>query len=117
MKTEFWMGTESSFEAYTKAIPLAEARKAQWEAKADEEDTPDYPPLYERFGDVGVIKISGSLIPGQAEWLRYFGITGYEDIKAAFLEGVADKNAKSLMIYSDSGGGSVAGVEDAARIR
>ena len=113
MKTEFWMGTESSFEAYTKAIPLAEARKAQWEAKADEEDTPDYPPLYERFGDVGVIKISGSLIPGQAEWLRYYGITGYEDIKAAFLEGVADKNAKSLMIYSDSGGGSVAGVEDA----
>ena len=113
MKTEFWMGTESSFESYTKAIPLAEAKKAQWEAKADEEDTPDYPPLYERFGDVGVIKISGSLIPGQAEWMRYFGIVGYEDIKAAFLEGVADKGAKSLMIYSDSGGGSVAGVEDA----
>ena len=113
MKTQFWMGTEDSFQAYEKAVPLAETKHAEWLASSEGEDAPDFPPLYERVGDVGVIKISGSLIPGEAGFLRYFGITGYGDIKAAVLEGIADKGAKSLMIYSDSGGGSVAGVEDA----
>ena len=113
MKTQFWMGTEDSFQAYEKAVPLAETKHAEWLASSEGADTPDFPPLYERVGDVGVIKISGSLIPGEAGFLRYFGITGYGDIKAAVLEGIADKGAKSLMIYSDSGGGSVAGVEDA----
>ena len=113
MKTQFWMGTEDSFQAYEKAVPLAETKHAEWLASSEGSDEPDFPPLYERVGDVGVIKISGSLIPGEAGFLRYFGITGYGDIKAAVLEGIADKGAKSLMIYSDSGGGSVAGVEDA----
>ena len=113
MKTQFWMGTEDSFQAYEKAVPLAETKHAEWLASSEGADTPDFPPLYERVGDVGVIKISGSLIPGEAGFLRYFGITGYGDIKAAVLEGIADKGAKSLMVYSDSGGGSVAGVEDA----
>ena len=115
MHTQFWLGTEASFEVYEKALPLAQAKQAEWEARTDKEDDeePDFPPLYERVGDVGVIKIEGSLIPGEAGWLRYFGITGYGDIKAAVLEGIADKGAKSLMVYSDSGGGSVAGVEDA----
>lgn len=115
MHTQFWLGTEASFEVYEKALPLAQAKQAEWEARTDKEDDeePDFPPLYERMGDVGVIKIEGSLIPGEAGWLRYFGITGYADIKAAVLEGLADKGAKSLMIFSNSGGGSVAGVEDA----
>lgn len=112
MKTQFWLGTEASFEAYEKAVPLAEAKRAEWLARTDKtSEEPDYPPLYERIGDVGVIKILGSLIPGEAEFLRYFGMTGYADIQAAALEGLADKGARKLMIYSDSGGGSVAGVE------
>ena len=115
MHTQFWLGTEASFEVYEKALPLAQAKQAEWEARTDKEDDeePDFPPLYERMGDVGVIKIEGSLIPGEAGWMRYFGITGCADIKAAVLEGLADKGAKSLMIFSNSGGGSVAGVEDA----
>ena len=115
MHTQFWLGTEASFEVYEKALPLAQAKQAEWEARTDKEDDeePDFPPLYERMGDIGVIKIEGSLVPGEAGWMRYFGITGYADIKAAVLEGLADKGAKSLMIFSNSGGGSVAGVEDA----
>ena len=115
MHTQFWLGTEASFEVYEKALPLAQAKQAEWEARTDREDDeePDFPPLYERMGDVGVIKIEGSLVPGEAGWMRYFGITGYADIKAAVLEGLADKGAKNLMIFSNSGGGSVAGVEDA----
>ena len=29
MKTQFWMGTEDSFQAYEKAVPLAEAKHAE----------------------------------------------------------------------------------------
>ncbi len=114
MQSQFWMGSETSFQSYEKALPLAQAKQAAWQAKAGDDDMPEFPPLYERMGDVGVIRIQGSLIPGEAGFLRYFGVTGYSDIKAAALEGVADKGAKSLMIFSESGGGSVAGVEDAA---
>ena len=57
MKTQFWMGTEDSFQAYEKAVPLAEAKHAEYLASGDGADTPDFPPLYERVGDVGVIKI------------------------------------------------------------
>ena len=115
MQTQFWLGTEASFETYEKAVALAQAKQAEWEARTDKEDDeePEFPPLYERMGDVGVIKIEGSLVPGEAGWMRFFDVTGYADIKAAVLEGLADKGAKSLMIYSNSGGGSVAGVEDA----
>ena len=115
MHTQFWLGTEASFEVYEKALPLAQAKQAEREARTEREDDeePDFPPLYERMGDVGIIKIEGSLVPGEAGLMRYFGITGYADIKVAVLEGLADKAAKSLMIFSNSGGGSVAGVEDA----
>lgn len=114
METQFWMGTEDSFQSYEKATPLAEAKRKEWEAKAESDDEPDFPPLYSLVGDTGVIRIEGSLIPGEAGFYRYFGVTGYEDIKAAVLQGLADKGAKRLLIYSNSGGGSVAGVEDAA---
>lgn len=115
MYSQFWMGSEASFQSYEKALPLAQAKQDAWQAKAGDDDMPEFPPLYERIGDVGVIRIQGSLIPGEAGWLRYYGVTGYADIKAAALEGVADKGAKSLMIFSESGGGSVAGLEDAAK--
>lgn len=114
MNSIFWLGTEQAFEAYTKATPLAEAKRKEWEAKAESDDEPDFPSLYSLVGDTGVIRIEGSLIPGEAGFYRYFGVTGYEDIKAAVLQGLADKGAKRLLVYSNSGGGSVAGVEDAA---
>lgn len=115
MHTKYWLGSEESYDHYLKAKELATAKQDEWKAKgAVEADKPAFPPLYERIGDVGVIRVQGDLIPGEAGWLRLFGVSGYEDIKAAALEGVKDKEAKSLMIFSESPGGSVAGVEDAS---
>lgn len=117
MKPIFWLGTDDSYEAVTKARELAEAKKAKWEARenySEDDDMPPMEPLYERIGNVGVIKIKGSLIQGEAGWMRYFGIVGYDDIKSAAVQGLADKDAKTLMILSDSGGGSVAGLDDAS---
>ena len=38
MHTQFWLGTEASFEVYEKALPLAQAKQAEWEARTDAED-------------------------------------------------------------------------------
>lgn len=122
MHNEFWLGSQASYDNYIKAIPLAAAKEAEWKARAasdseDEDDKfPDLPPLYELIDGVGVIKIEGDLIAGEAGFLRYFGIIGYQDVMNAVVEGLSDKNAKSLMLYSRSGGGSVNGVMGAANL-
>lgn len=101
---ENWAGTESSYEAVIDA-----KIKASDVASMDDE----LEPIYERIGSVGVVKIQGSLIPGEAGFMRMFGATGYDDIKNGLLQAVADKEAKSIMLYVDSPGGAVAGVRDA----
>lgn len=118
MKTEFWMGSQASFENYEKAVKLAAVKQSEWEARvsSDKAEKPDFPPLYELIGGVGVIKIEGDLIAGEAGFLRYFGVIGYQDVMNAVVEGLSDKNAKSLMLYSKSGGGSVNGVMGAANL-
>ena len=47
--------------------------------------------------------------------MRYFGITGYDNIRAAVVEAIADENVKSILLNIDSGGGQVAGVSDTAK--
>lgn len=118
---KFWSGSEDSFHAYLQALPMAEARRQAYEANVkagydedDEDDDEDlFPSIYQVVGDVGVIKISGSLIPGQARWMRYYGVLGYDDIKNALVKAVADQNVKSILIHTNSGGGAVNGVESA----
>ena len=115
-----WLGSEESFHAYMEAIEKAEVRRAEHEAKVrasndeDEDDEEDYfPSIYQLIGDVAVVKISGSLVPGQALWMRYYGVLGYDDIKNALVKAVSDQKAKSILLHSNSGGGAVNGVQEA----
>lgn len=109
MHNKYWAGSEDSYDGYLAAIPKAEAMAASYRADSRE---PDFPPMYERVGTVGVITIEGTTIPGQAGFMRFFGMVGYDDIKAAAYEGVADPEAKTLLIRSVSGGGAVNGVRE-----
>ena len=112
MIPQFWAGSEDSYHAFLAALAKGEAYAARM--KPGEE--PVLPPLYTRQGSVGIVTIAGSLIPGEAGYLRLFGINGYDDIKGALLEGLKDSKAKSLMLVSSSNGGAVDGVSDAARL-
>ena len=100
---QFWAGSELSYHAVAKAYEMR--------SQASEMDAPS---LYQRQGSVGVINIQGSLIPGDAGWLAMFGLTGYDNIRGAIAEGLADKEATSLMLNIGSGGGAVTGMTDAA---
>jgi len=110
MKLQYWAGTEDSLDSYEASMSKVQAYVARGGTGAEFE----LPSLYALSGNVGVIQINGSLIPGSSGWMRMFGIVGYDDIKAAVLEGVKDKKAAKLMLVAKSGGGAVQGCADAA---
>jgi ClpP class serine protease len=103
----FWAGTEASY------LVAAQAHQ-QATAKAGISVPSDLPSLYERQGSVGVVQIRGSLVPGSAGWGRYFGVLGYDDIRAGVLEALADPDCTSILYHFHSGGGAVTGMSDTA---
>lgn len=117
-----WFGTEESHLAYVDALDQVreleaagpDALKAAIEMRGGGGDDPyGLPPMWEPQGDTAVVSIRGSLVNGTSGFYRLFGITGYEDIKGAVGEALADKNIKRIVLDIDSGGGAVNGVEDA----
>lgn len=108
MKThKYWAGTEETFLSLGDLYAKGETLKAQTAGYQL-----DLPPIYELHGSVGIIKIEGSLITGEAGIMRLYGMTGYQDIENAIVQGIKDPKAKTLMIYADSGGGSAKGVDN-----
>ena len=115
---DLWAGYPAHLKKFQENMLKADARISELRAGStdDEEDWLKPESLYSRQGSVGVVKIEGSLIKGEANAIyQMFGYQGYDNIKAALVEAVMDKEAESIMLYVDSGGGSVAGVRDAAQ--
>jgi signal peptide peptidase SppA len=99
-----WLGTQSSYEVF-------EAAK-----KEPKVDSYGLPSMVDVQDGVAVITIQGSLVSGSSGYMRMFGVVGYADIQDALLQAVADKSAKSILLNIDSGGGAVAGVNDASKV-
>ena len=103
----FWAGSDTTYQVVANAYKQVEARLGT--------DTPsDMPGIYSKEGSVAVIKISGSLIPGAAGWMSYYGVVGYDDIRAALVEAVMDEGVTSILLDLASGGGAVTGMSDTA---
>ena len=115
MLKKFWAGSEESHTKYLADLPKAAEQAEKYKADNGSDSMPEFPPLYELVGSVGVVTLVGSTIPGEAGFMRYFGYIGYDDIKAAMVQGVQDPKAKSLMLLASSGGGAVDGVMDATK--
>lgn len=107
-----WLGTETSFDAFLEAQKSVEVLLRDNPGMADIE----LPEIYSRIGDVGVISINGSLINGDAGWLQLFGVTGYQNITDALIQGIQDQDAKSLVLHVDSPGGSAKGVRQVGEL-
>lgn len=115
---DLWAGYPSQRKKFEETLAKAEKRMDEFKAGTADDSEDRYKPesLYSRQGSVGVVKIEGNLIKGEANAIyQYFGLQGYDNIKAALVEAVMDKDAESIMLYVDSGGGSVAGVRDTAQ--
>jgi signal peptide peptidase SppA len=99
-----WLGTQTSYEVF-------EAAK-----KEPKVDSYGLPSMVDVQDGVAVITIQGSLVSGSSGYMRMFGVVGYADIQDALLQAVSDKSAKSILLNIDSGGGAVAGVNDAGKL-
>src|SRR6478736_773751 len=110
-----WAGSEASLqvalEAQNKAIEYAKTVDLQGRGM-DDYINDMVGSVYEPVGSIGLINIKGSLINGKAGYARLWGVTGYDDIRAAMTQAVADQNIDAIMLCVNSGGGAVAGVQD-----
>lgn len=70
------------------------------------------PPPYDMVGDVARIEICGTLVAKLGCIRPYSGMTGYDGIRAAFLEALADDDVRAIVLDIDSPGGEVAGCFD-----
>lgn len=121
LSDQFWLGTQTSYVIAAEALARGTEHLATYSAQAGRaDDIRKYVdelagPVFKPEGNVGHIHIKGSLINGQAGFSRLYGVLGYDDIRAALTDAVADKNVKSILLVVDSGGGQVAGCQELAR--
>lgn len=109
-----WAGTQQSLDA-ARASTMQMIMAGVYDSP-DEEDPEDCPYNYELVGDIGVITIKGGLTNRDSWVNRYYGLMSYNEIRAAFVYGAKDVNAKRLAMIVTSGGGAVEGCDDTAQL-
>lgn len=109
-----WAGSEASFTTAVKAQALALADQDKIEVREQTYDGADgLPPMIAKQNGVGILSISGSLVDGQAGYMRYYDVVGYDEIVAAAQRLYADPEVKKVLVRIDSPGGMVDGIMDA----
>lgn len=112
-----WLGTLDSFRAWealdSKAVPTAEML-AEYDSGNGGGATDS--PWLRIYGSVAVISVSGSLIEGRAGWRRYYGYTGYDDLREAAAMALQSAEVGSILLHVGSHGGHVAGVHETAQM-
>lgn len=115
-KPILWVGDQESFDIVAKAqlmaAALTEIQIAAMQARVTARDENGMPMIWEKRGAVAVINVSGSLVDGNAGFMRYFGVTGYDDIAEAAVSAYSDPDVKKVMWKIESPGGQVSGVMD-----
>lgn len=118
---EIWCGDENVAKRYMEIQMRGPTTEAEMNFKASESafDPPWFggAPMAEMVTkDIAMIRVSGDLVPGSADWRMLYGMIGYEDIKAAVVEAVGREDVKGILLYFDTPGGAVKGVEATARL-
>lgn len=106
-----WAGSEASLQSVLDAQEAIASRLAAGVLE-DENDDEEGSRLLAVQDGVGVITIKGSLVNSGSYWNRYFGITGYPEIRDAMIEAANNPDVREILLDIDSGGGAVAGVSD-----
>lgn len=83
---------------------------------ADDDDDWGPPPApdtgYDLLQDVALVPVHGTLVKALGGVRPYSGMTGYDQIRAAFLCATEDPAVKAIVLDIDSPGGEVAGLFD-----
>ena len=109
---ELWLGSEESATKYAELLKAGppEGWKPTMKCSAFKSQG-GLPPVGQAAASTAIIKIAGTLIAGEAGWMRMFGVLGYEEIKAAVYEVMTSDNFDSVVFYVDSPGGAVNGLK------
>lgn len=113
-QAQLWLGSQASYEVVVEALAKMSA-DSNFKAEGDyDEDV--MRKIYNVQDGVATINVSGSLINGSAGYAIYYGITGYDDIRAALVKAVSNQNVSSIILNVSSGGGHVAGCHETAQL-
>jgi signal peptide peptidase SppA len=117
-----WFGTDESYLQYMETMAQVQQLEAagpdalkaaiQMRGGGRGDDPFGLPPLWTAEGETAVVSIKGNLVNGSSGFYRFFGILGYEDIKAAVGEALEDRNIKRIILDIDSPGGAVNGLDE-----
>ena len=109
---ELWLGSEESATKYAELLKAGppEGWKPTMKCSAFKSQG-GLPPVAQAAASTAIVKIAGTLIAGEAGWMRMFGVLGYEEIKAAVYEVMTSDNFDSVVFYVDSPGGAVSGLQ------
>lgn len=107
-----WAGSETSLRSALQAEEHINA-KADCSQCAE---TQQPPRLLSIVDGLATIDIKGPLVNSDSDWLQYFGMTGYPEIRDALLAAANDPTVYQILLDVDSGGGSVSGVDDTANL-
>ena len=109
-----WAGSETSLQAALKAEEGIGAKLAAGVLTASEQE--EGPRLLEVNDGLATITIKGSLVNSDSPLLRFFGVTGYPEIRDAMVAAAQDTSVGEILLDIDSGGGAVSGVADVANL-
>jgi signal peptide peptidase SppA len=113
-----WFGTDDSLKiVIDMAMNMEASIKSQGlpQLAFGEDDEEELPRLLTIADNTAVISIAGSLVNNASFWNRYFGVTGYPEIKEALIHAANDETVDNIVLQIDSGGGTVSGVFELAR--
>lgn len=112
---DLWAGTEASLHDAIKNEETLTQRMAAGASYGEDQDE-DSPRLLEVKDGVGFIKIHGSLNNSDSPWNKLFSVTGYPEIREALVYAATDPEVKHIFLDINSGGGSVSGLDDTAKL-
>lgn len=123
---QLWLGTEAAYHAtvarwddliaHEAQVALAASTPQAGPAVMIGQEEPELPRLLKIQGNVGVISIRGGLVNSDSPYLKYFGMTGYPEIRDAMIAAAQHEDVKAIVLDISSGGGSVNGVADTANL-
>lgn len=109
-----WAGTNSSLDI---ARDFHDSLMAGMFDSAPAEAQPqDLPYNFSMQGNVGVVKISGSLVNNDSPYNQYRGLTSYSDIRRAMIYAANQEGVHAILLDINSGGGAVSGVADVGNL-
>lgn len=102
-----WAGSETSL-----AVAVEAMRAIAGRTDDDEDEDEELPRLLSIHDNIGVITIRGPLVNSDSSYLRYYGLTGYPEIREALVHAAQDPRVEGILLDIESGGGAVSGVSD-----